>query len=286
MRTGVVMWPVEEWPAMGERWARAETLGFHTAWVYDHLAWRGHTPWDEAFCTLAAAAASTSTIRLGTLVTTPNFRTPVPTAAAIRTLDRISVGRLTVGIGAGGDDHTSDGDVLDRDFSARERAERFEEWTRQVDTLLREAPVSLSGDHWQVREASIGVGLVQQPRPPLWLAGNGPRGLRLTAELGDGWIASGRGDDPVGYVRARLARLEELCAESGRDFAAMPKVLLTGFTDEPWLGSVAAYEDLCDTYEEIGITDVALHWPRPNTRFDAPWATFEAIAERSRTTGE
>lgn len=277
------MWPVEDWPAMGERWTLAESLGFETGWVYDHLAWRGHTPWDEAFGTLTAAAMCTRVMRLGTLVTSPNFRTPIPTAAAIRTLDRISGGRLTVGIGAGGDDHTSDGDVLDRDFTPRERADRFEEWTHQVDTLLREAPASVSGDHWRAREVSVGVGLVQQPRPPLWLAANGPRGLRLSAEVADGWIASGHGDDPLGHVRSRLARLEELCADTGRDYGAMPKLLLTGFTDEPWLRSPDAFEDLCDAYEDIGITDVALHWPRPNSRWDVPWSTFESIARKAAT---
>ena len=94
MRVGTVMWPIEHWPAMARRWAEAEELGFETAWVYDHLAWRGHSPWEEAFTSLAAAAMCTTEIRLGTLVTSPNFRTPIPTAAAIRSLDRISRGRV------------------------------------------------------------------------------------------------------------------------------------------------------------------------------------------------
>ena len=84
VNVGVVMWPIEDWPAMGEAWRRAEDLGFHTGWIYDHLAWRGHRPWDEAYTSLAAAAALTRRIRLGTLVSTANFRTPLPTAAAIR----------------------------------------------------------------------------------------------------------------------------------------------------------------------------------------------------------
>ncbi|MER7798562.1 LLM class flavin-dependent oxidoreductase [Microbacterium sp. NPDC096154] len=282
MRVGVVMWPIEEWPAMGDRWAEAESLGFDTGWVYDHLAWRGHTPWDDAYATLAAAATRTSTMRLGTLVTSPNFRTPIPTASAIRTIDRISQGRLTIGVGAGGASRTSDGEVLGRQFTPRERADRFAEWTREVDLLLRESPASATGEHWSVQEATIAAGLVQRPRPPLWLAANGPRGLRLTAELADGWIANPPdGSDPLADTRDRIRRLEDACTTAGREPAAMRKLLMTGFTAEPWLESADAFADLAGAYAEAGVTDLALHWPRPGTAWDAPRDVFEAIAARA-----
>ncbi|MFD7078294.1 LLM class flavin-dependent oxidoreductase [Nocardioides sp. NPDC059952] len=281
MRIGTVMWPIEDWPAMGERWVQAEQLGFETAWVYDHLAWRGHSPWEEAFTSMAAAAALTSTIRLGTLVTTPNFRTPIPTAAAIRSLDRISGGRITIGIGAGGDDHTSDGDVLGREFTPRERADRFAEWTRTVDLLLRDSPVTIDGEHWQTHEVTVSPGQVQQPRTPLWLAGNGPRGIRLAAEVGDGWIANPKAENPKAYVAERLEMLREACEKRGRDYDAMPKLFMSGFTEEPWTESADAFEDLAGSYAEIGITDIAIHWPRTGTRWEVPWDTFESIADRA-----
>lgn len=279
MNVGVVMWPVEDWPTMGERWQRAEEMGFHTAWVYDHLAWRGQRPWDDAFASLAAAAALTSRIRLGTLVTSPNFRHPVPTASVVRSVDRISQGRLTLGIGAGGADHTSDGDVLGREWSARERADRFAEWTTQLDALLTGSPVSVSGDYWAAREVTIADGLVQR-RPPFFLAANGPRGMRLTARVGQGWVANPYAPDGSGFaaVRESLARLADACASEGRDSGDLAKVLLTGFTADPWLASLDAFQDLLGRYAEIGITDVALHWPRPGTPWDADPAVFEAIA--------
>ena len=56
-KIGTVMWPMQSWPEAGELWRRAEDLGFRHAWVYDHLAWRGTTPWYDAYTTLAAAAA-------------------------------------------------------------------------------------------------------------------------------------------------------------------------------------------------------------------------------------
>ncbi|TIC79625.1 LLM class flavin-dependent oxidoreductase [Nocardioides sp. GY 10113] len=264
---------------MGETWRRAEELGFAGAWVYDHLAWRGHSPWDDAYATLAAAAAVTSRMRLGTLVTSPNFRTPIPTASAVRTIDRISGGRLTLGIGAGGATHTSDGDVLDGDWTPRQRADRFAEWVGQLDALLTTAPVSLAGEHWSAREVTIAPGLVQQ-RPPFWIAATGPRGLRLAARLGQGWIANPMGEDPVADVRRQVDGLRAAGEAEGRDVAPMPKLLLTGFSGEPWLESVGAYQDLAGRYAELGITDVAVHWPRPGTEWDADMAVFEAIAAR------
>ncbi|MEQ6902131.1 LLM class flavin-dependent oxidoreductase [Nocardioides sp. YIM 152588] len=278
----VVLWPIQEWPAMGDTWRRAEELGFAGGWVYDHLAWRGQSPWDDAYATLAAAAAVTSRIRLGTLVTSANFRTPIPTASAARTIDRISGGRLTLGIGAGGAAHTSDGDVLDRDWTPRERADRFAEWVTQMDALLTTAPVTLAGEQWSAREVTIAPGLVQQ-RPPFWIAATGPRGLRLAARLGQGWIANPHGDDPFADVRRQVDGLRDAGEAVGRavgEVAAMPKLLLTGFSGERWLESVGAYEDLAGRYAELGITDVAVHWPRPGTEWDADPAVFEEIASR------
>lgn len=276
-RLHVILWPIQDWPETAQIWRRAEELGFAGAWVYDHLAWRGHSPWDDAYATLAAAATVTSRIRLGTLVTTPNFRTPIPTASAVRTIDRISGGRLTLGIGAGGHAHTSDGDVLDRDWTPRERADRFEEWVTQLDALLTEAPASASGQYWSAREVTISPGLVQQ-RPPFWIAGNGPRGRRLAVRHGQGWIANPVTESPYDEVREHLARVDEACAEAGRDPASLPRLLLTGFTDEPWVQSRAAYDDLAGRYADLGITDVAIHWPRPGTEWAADQAVFEEIA--------
>ncbi len=267
---------------MADTWRRAEELGFAGAWVYDHLAWRGHTPWDDAYASLAAAAAITSRIRLGTLVTSANFRTPMPTAAAARTIDRISGGRLTLGIGAGGSTHTSDGDVLDREWTPRERADRFEEWVTHLDALLSRTSVSATGEYWSLRDVRISPGLVQR-RPPFWIAAGGPRGMRLAARLGQGWVVSAETDTPYDEVRGMVSRMADVCAAAGRDFSLMPRLLLTGFTGEPWLESEASYDDLAGRYTELGITDVAVHWPRPGSEWDADMDVFEAIAARART---
>ncbi|MEO5873837.1 MAG: LLM class flavin-dependent oxidoreductase [Streptosporangiaceae bacterium] len=279
MNVGVILWPYSPWPIMSEQWRRAEELGFHTGWLYDHLAWRGHTPWDDAYTSLAAAAVVTSTIRLGTAVTSPNFRHPVPTAQAAKTVDRISGGRLTLGIGAGGDSVLSDGEVLGRVWTPRERADRFAEWVGQLDGLLTTTPFSSAGEHWTVREATLAPGLLQR-RPPFWIAGEGPRGMRLAARYGQGWITSPDVPDGPGLdrVRTQLAKFEGICEAEGKDPATYSTMLLTGFTTDRWLDSVDSFHDLKGQYEAAGVTDLALHWPRPDSPWSADPQIFEEIA--------
>jgi len=92
MRISTVILPHERWREARGKWLRAQDLGFHAAYTYDHLSWRSfrERPWFEAMATLAAAAVATTTIRLGPLVTSPNFRHPVLLAKELLTLDDLS----------------------------------------------------------------------------------------------------------------------------------------------------------------------------------------------------
>lgn len=156
MRLSTVILPVRRWSEGGrERWQRAEQLGFHTAYTYDHLTWRvpfRDGPWFGAVPTLTAAAATTSRLRLGTLVTSPNFRHPVPLAKDLITLDDLSDGRLTLGIGAGGSGF--DATVLGgQPWTPRERADRFAEFVPLLHRLLTEDEVSAEGTYYTAHEA-------------------------------------------------------------------------------------------------------------------------------------
>src|SRR5271169_3025717 len=129
MRLSTVILPTAPWAQARERWRRAEELGFFAAYTYDHLSWRRlqDRPWYATVPTLAAAALETSGIRLGTLVTSPNFRHPVPLAKDLLSLDDLSGGRLTVGVGAGG--LGNDAAVLgEAPWGLAERTDRFEEF--------------------------------------------------------------------------------------------------------------------------------------------------------------
>jgi len=177
------------------------------------LAWRSlrDRPWFGAVPTLTAAAAVTDRIRLGPLVATPNFRHPVPFARELITLDDVSAGRLTLGLGAGGPgwDATMLGQAP---WSARERAARFGEFVELTDRLLREPATSHRGRYFVADEARTYPGCVQQPRVPFAIAATGPRGMRLAASYGEVWVTTGDrhrerplpADDGARVVRAQL----------------------------------------------------------------------------------
>src|SRR4051794_15401882 len=175
LRLSTVILPVRPWHEGGrDQWVRAERLGFHAAYTYDHLSWRTFRdgPWFGAVPTLTAAAAVTDRLRLGTLVTSPNFRHPVTLAKDLMSLDDISGGRITLGIGAGGNgfDATALGQAP---WTPRERADRLAEFVPLLDRLLTEdgpAGVSYEGDFYSAHEARNKPGPGQRPRLPFALA--------------------------------------------------------------------------------------------------------------------
>jgi alkanesulfonate monooxygenase SsuD/methylene tetrahydromethanopterin reductase-like flavin-dependent oxidoreductase (luciferase family) len=289
MRLGVVILPEHPWPRAKELWQQAEALGFDHAWTYDHLSWRSlrDDPWHAATPTLAAAAVVTDRIRLGTLVASPNFRHPVPTARELITLDDLSGGRFTFGIGAGGVgwDATTMGQ---EPWSPRERADRFEEFVVLSDLLLRQPVTTWRGQHYAAHEARNAPGCLQGPRLPFVIAAGGPRGMRITVEHGQGWVTVGERDrdggaaaldESIATVADQLAALDEACAKGGRDPKTLDRYALTGLNLDSGLGSADQFEDLVGRYEAIGITDLVVHWPRPTPPYQGDEATFLRIFE-------
>ena len=153
---------------------RAESLGLHAAYTYDHLSWRSfrERPWFEAMTTLAAAAVATSTLRLGTLVTSPNFRHPVPLAKELLTLDDVSEGRLVVGIGSGGTGYDA-GALGAPPWAAAERSDRFREFTALLDQLLTRAETTSVGALLLGPRSDAAPG--SRRRAPAAVRGVGPR---------------------------------------------------------------------------------------------------------------
>ena len=235
--------------------------------------------------TLAAAALATTRIRIGPLVASPNFRHPVAFARELIALDDISGGRLTIGIGAGGTGW--DATVLGQPVvSATDRAERFEEFVGLLDRLLREPAVSHRGRWYVADEARTAPGCVQRPRPPFAVAGIGPRGMRLAAMHADMWVTTGdRRSHPesldavagAAVIAGQIRRLEEACAEVGRDPVSLRRMVVTGLELDAQLSSPEAFRDACGRYAGAGATDLVVHWPRPTS----PYAGDEAAFERA-----
>ncbi|MEV8532316.1 LLM class flavin-dependent oxidoreductase [Streptomyces sp. NPDC051211] len=290
LRLSTVILPVRRWQEGGrDQWVRAEQLGFHTAYTYDHLAWRSFRdgPWFGAVPTLTAAATATERLRLGTLVTSPNFRHPVTLAKELISLDDISGGRITLGIGAGSNGF--DASTLGQEpWTPRERADHFEEFVPLLDRLLTEDSVSHRGRFYAAEEARNIPGCVQRPRLPFAVAATGPRGLKLAARHGQAWVTTG---DPKLYeegtpeqsveaIRGQLEKLGKACAETGRDVAELDKILLTGFTPEKnsVLDSFDAFVDFAGRHRELGFTEIVIHAPIADSAFAADEAVFERIA--------
>ncbi|MFF1955953.1 LLM class flavin-dependent oxidoreductase [Streptomyces sp. NPDC058220] len=290
MRLSTVILPVRRWLDGGrDEWQRAEQLGFHTAYTYDHLSWRTFRdgPWFGAVPTLTAAAAVTERLRLGTLVTSPNFRHPVTLAKDLISLDDVSGGRITLGIGAGGTGF--DATALGQEpWTPRERADRFAEFVPLLDRLLTEDSVTYDGTFYSAVEARGIPGCVQRPRLPFAVAATGPRGLKLAARHGQAWVTTG---DPKIFetgtpeqsrdaIRGQIERLGKACAEIGRDVSGVEKILLTGFTPDRSgpMESLDAFVDFAGRHFALGITEIAVHAPIPDSDFAADQRVFEQIA--------
>ncbi|MFD8010010.1 LLM class flavin-dependent oxidoreductase [Streptomyces sp. NPDC058955] len=290
LRLSTVILPVDRWHEGGRAtWQRAEELGFHAAYTYDHLSWRSFRdgPWFGALPTLTAAAAATDRLRLGTLVTSPNFRHPVTLAKELISLDDVSGGRVTLGIGAGGDgfDATTLGQEA---WTPKQRADRFAEFVPLLDRLLTEDVVTERGTFYAADGARNIPGCVQRPRLPFAVAATGPRGMRLAARHGQAWVTTGdpklyetgTAEQSVEALRGQIERLGKACAETGRDVDELDKILLTGFTPEKnsVLDSLERFVDFAGAYRDLGFTEIVIHWPIQNSVFAADRAVFETIA--------
>jgi len=287
MRLSTLILPIDRWADGRRIWRRAEELGFHAAYTYDHLSWRSfrNRPWFGAIPTLAAAAGVTEHIRLGTLVASPNYRHPVTLAKELMSLDDISGGRLTVGIGSGGVGF--DASVLGQvEWSPTERADRFGEFVALLDRLLTQTSTTEHGEHYSAVEARMIPGCVQQPRAPFFVAAAGRRGMELAAAFGQGWVTYGDPHGPADIpaadapevIRAQLEVLETACARQGREYHMIDKVLLLGSIAEQPLASLDAFVDWAGTYRALGITEAVIHWPVPDTDLANDIDVFEQIA--------
>jgi probable F420-dependent oxidoreductase len=214
---------------------RMEAIGLDSIWLYDHLLyrWPGKPTvglW-ECWTILSALAEATSRIDLGTVVMCTPFRNPAVLAKMAVSLDEVSGGRFTLGIGAGW--HQPEFDAFGVPFD--HRGSRFEEAIQIIAPLLREGRVDFSGQYYQALDCEI---LPSGPRPggpPLLVAGHGPRMLRLVARHADMWNTAWH-TEPQSAVE-RLESMRAACGEVGRDQSTLDLTV----------GVTLAYPELIDT---------------------------------------
>ncbi len=194
--------------------ARAEALGFHSAWVVEQIL--GSIPSLEPIELLTYAAAVTTRIRLGSAVLLTALRSPVHTAKSLATLDHLSGGRLIVGVGLGANPKIYPAYGI----AAERRAARFAEGIQVMKRLWTEPRVTFEGEFWKLQNASMEPKPVQKPHPPLWFGGHHPNALKRTVDLGDGFM--GAGSLSTANFGEEVTLLRRLLQEAKRDPAAFP----------------------------------------------------------------
>lgn len=272
---GVVLPTVEYGPErITPRWTElrriaqlAETLGFDTLWVADELLWlepdqEPQGVWDVVSMA-GAVAATTTSIKVGTWVLSALHRNPGIIAKTAETLDEITGGRFVFGLGAGhvwpGQAHAF-GLPEDRVFA------RFDESLQVIVPLLRAGRADFEGEFHAAR------GLLQRPvgpRPgaiPLLIGGNGPKGQRHAARHADIWSGYIEERAHIDEMAPRLAALDVICAEVGRDPASIGRgagVSVNPLRPAGWRASVIsgppeAMADSLRSFREAGFTQVDL----------------------------
>jgi probable F420-dependent oxidoreductase len=262
---------------------RAERLGFESVWVSDHffstLERYGGGPERygslEPLATLAGLATATERIRLGTMVLSAGFRHPAVLAKSATAIDRVSGGRLELGLGAGwfADEYEAFGIPFG---TVGERFDLLENTLGYLDALFGAEPASFDGARFTLREAFNHPRPVQEPRPPLLVGGKGgPRLLRVAARYADGWNAVWRWTPEAYEPLAAAAR--EACERVGRDSSSF-RLSLGLFTV---VGDSEA--DLSDRYERIGAVlppGVTEATPLEALRVDGLVGTPDQVLER------
>jgi alkanesulfonate monooxygenase SsuD/methylene tetrahydromethanopterin reductase-like flavin-dependent oxidoreductase (luciferase family) len=205
---------------------RAEQVGFDSIWIADHLLFRfeGIEPrggW-ECLSLLAALAASTHRVELGTLVVCTGFRNPALLAKMFDTIEEISGGRLILGVGAG----YHEPEYLAFGYPYDHRVSRFEEALQIISSLLKTGQADFAGKYYDVRECELRPRGPRPGGPPIMIGTKGERMLRLTARYADlwnGWIAYGK--NAPAEVPPLRAAVDAACHEVGRDPATLGRTL-------------------------------------------------------------
>jgi len=253
-----------------EVWRTADDGGFDSCWVMDHFATLGphdDGPIFEAWAMLAAMAQLTTRTRLGCAVVGNTYRHPGVLAKMAVTVDHLSGGRLDFGIGTGWAENEHA--MLGLDFGTRaERADRLDESLEIIRSLWTEPRTTFEGTHYRLRDAVAEPKPVQQPHPPIWVGGSGPRRtLRTAARHADVWNAAGGSPEEVA---ASSAILDEHCARLGRDPAEIRRsVQLRASSD-----GLAGLPGTVASYAAVGVTDVILI-----VAGEDPVATARRVAE-------
>jgi alkanesulfonate monooxygenase SsuD/methylene tetrahydromethanopterin reductase-like flavin-dependent oxidoreductase (luciferase family) len=223
MRDGALKW--KDIVALARH---AEAVGFDSFWVPDHLLFRfegqaAHAPW-EGWSIISGLAAATERIGIGSLVICTGFRNPGLLAKMADTVDEISGGRFTLGLGAG----WHEPEYLAYGYPSDHRIDRFEEAVSIIRTLLRTGQIDHQGRYYELRDCELRPRGPRPEGPPILIGAlsNKPRMLRLAATYADiwnGWLVPGRSYADAGPEL--LDAVDAACALVNRDPATLQRTV-------------------------------------------------------------
>lgn len=197
---------------------RAEELGYASLWAYQRTLWPAdgrlgpsHRRVLDPVVALALAAGHTERIGLGTATVCAPFTAPALLASTMASLDVVSGGRLTVGVGMGWlpEEHVAAGVPMER------RGARFEEYLRCLQVLWTQQPAEFAGEFYTVPRSFLSPVPVQRPHPPVLVGGTAEPALRRAGRLAQGWIASSAHDH--GTLRSCVDTVRAGAVDADRD---------------------------------------------------------------------
>ena len=265
--------PERSWDELkaGAQWADAR--GFYSWWFADHFTHNTGDdtivdgPVHECWSILSAIAAVTDRIRVGSLVSPTTVRHPAVLANTAATIDHISHGRLTLGLGAGWqiNEHRAYGFDL---LQARDRVDRFEEAITIISSLLTQRRTDVAGRHFTFLNAPCEPLPLQQPLP-LMVGTGGPRMTAITVRHAHEWNTWGSPDEAA----RRIAVLDAACERVGRDPRTIHRSVQALFmrasdpataerirsvapADRSVIGSTDEFRAAIERYAELGFDEV------------------------------
>ena len=205
--------PVDQ-RSMRDFLTRAEALGYDSVWVQEQII--GDSPMLEPITLLTYAAAITSKVRLGTSVILPITRNPIHLAKSVSSLDQLSKGRVTLGVGLG-NPHVPEPAF---GISRENRSRRFVEEIKILKALWTQPRASFAGQFWNFENVAMEPKPFQKPHPPIWFGARDEIALKRTVRHGDGWMGAGS-SSTADFIK-QSALLRRLLEDAKRDSAKFP----------------------------------------------------------------
>jgi alkanesulfonate monooxygenase SsuD/methylene tetrahydromethanopterin reductase-like flavin-dependent oxidoreductase (luciferase family) len=194
------------------------------------------------------------------------------------TVDCISGGRLDLGVGPGDNIQEELAALGVPSLTPNARVDRLREAVEVIGRLLRDQQVTYHGEYYQLDAAPLAPAPVQRPRPPLAIAAQGKKGLRVVAEHADIWVSAlwaKTGDAALQGVRARNQLLDEYCGAVDRDPGTVERACFVGWSEcEFPFASADALQDLVGRYRDAGVQRFVFSFGSKET--PAPYAAWVA----------